>query len=108
MCRNKQIADADSEAVTDVTIDLETGLLGVRYRAFAFRIAVSDGSRFGSSADNAVRHHLAGAEEIGGKLCRSRHTRYRYVGILVQLVHRALGAYSIRRQIRIGKNSGTL
>src|SRR6185369_7286921 len=73
-------------------------------------IGVAVSNRGGSSrcANDTVREHLAGFEERGSEIRRRRNAGNRNVWVLIQLIHGALRASAVWRQIGIRKNGRSL
>src|SRR6185295_16982057 len=105
---DEEISRANCEPSSDLAINFEAGLFRIRNRTMPVGITVTHRRRSCRSGRHTVGEDLTGGEKILGELCGRRHAGYRYVGILIQLVDRALGASSIWGQIRIDENRRTL
>jgi hypothetical protein len=108
MCGDKEVTGTYGESASDLPINLEAGLFRVGNGTVPIRVAVPNGSWSCGCTNNTMRHHLAGFQKLCSDVGRCRYTGYRYIGILVQFIYRALRTSPIGRQIRIGYNGRTL
>src|SRR5215475_14485992 len=105
---DKEVTVTYGQSASDLPINLEAGLFRVRNGTVPIRVAVSDRSWCLRSSENTMRYHLAGFQKLCSDVRRCRYTGYRYIGILVQFIYRALRTSPIGRQIRLGYNGRTL